>query len=169
MDAFTHVQQLAKMLRNLDAWCATAEEHAKKKSFDPDVYVQSRLAPDQYPFVRQVQAACDAAKYLAAYLAGQKAPSHPDTEKTFAETRARIATCVAYLASLSAKDFDGWANRRVSPPWLHGSWLAAEDYLVQASLPNFYFHLVTAYAILRHNGVDLGKMGYIGALPLHAG
>jgi len=114
---------------------------------------------------RQVQSACDAAKYAAAYLSGQNAPSHPDTEKTLAELRTRIRTCVQYLESVKASAYAGAMERRVAPPWLQGKWFAAGDYLTQVAVPNFYFHVAMAYAILRHNGVELGKMDYIGAMP----
>ena len=91
MSAYQQVQQFTKMLRNLDGWIETAVAHASKKGFDPEVLVGLRLAPDQYPFVKQVQSSCDSAKFAAAYLSGHKAPAHPDTEKTIAELRDRIA------------------------------------------------------------------------------
>jgi hypothetical protein len=167
MDTAGTITQLAKMLQNLDRWLVAAVGYAEKKKFDPEVLVQSRLAPDQYALVRQVQSACDAAKYAAAYLSGQQAPSHPDTEKTVEELRARLRTCVRYLESVAPAAYAGAADRRVAPPWLQGKWFRGADYLVQVAVPNFYFHVTTAYAILRHNGVDLGKMDFIGALPVH--
>jgi hypothetical protein len=169
MDTTETITQFAKMLQNLDRWLEKATAHAEQKKFPPDVLAQARLAPDQYELVRQVQSACDAAKYAAAYLSGQKAPSHPDTEKTLADLRARIRTCVQYLQSVKASDFAGASERRVSPPWLQGKWFAAADYLRQVAVPNFYFHVAMAYAILRHNGVELGKMDYIGAMPVRDG
>ena len=123
---------------------------------------QARLAPDQYALVQQVQSACDAAKYAAAYLSGQKAPSHPDTEKTMGELRARIQTCVGYLSTFKASDFAGAEERRVAPPWMEGNSVRGDDYLTRIAVPNFYFHVTTAYAILRHNGVELGKRDFIG-------
>ena len=165
--AYASILQFGKMLQNLDAWIGKAIAHAEARKFDADTLVHARLAPDQFSFAKQVQAACDAAKFAAAYLAGKQAPAHPDTEKTIAELRDRIAVCRAWLATLSAEDFVGAEDRRVSPPWLHGKWLTANDYLLQAGGPNFYFHVVTAYSILRHNGVDLGKQDYIGGLPLN--
>ncbi len=167
MDTAVTITQLAKMLQNLDRWLDTARGFAERKKFDPDVLVQARLAPDQYALGRQVQSACDAAKYAAAYLAGQTAPSHPDTEKTLDELRARIATCVRYLQSVPASAYAGAEDRRVAPPWLQGKWFRGADYLVQLAIPNFYFHVTSAYAILRHNGVELGKMDYIGSMPVH--
>jgi hypothetical protein len=158
------IRLFAKMLGNLDQWIDKAAAHAKAKSFEVDVLAQARLAPDQYSFVRQVQSACDQAKYAAAYLAGKKPPSHPDTEQTMAEIRQRIRTCLAFVNSVDEKDFAGSEDRRVSPSWLGGKWLRGDDYLADVAIPNFFFHVTTAYAILRHNGVDLGKMDYIGSL-----
>jgi hypothetical protein len=166
MDAFGTIGQFGKMLKNLDRWLEAGVGFAQKKGFDADVLAGSRLAPDQYELVRQVQSACDAAKYAAAYLSGQKAPSHPDTERTMAELRARIQTCVKYLESVKAAEYAGAAERRVAPPWLEGKWFRADDYLAQVAVPNFYFHVTTAYEILRHNGVELGKRDFIGELPI---
>lgn len=169
MDAFGTVAQFAKMLENLDGWLATGVAFAEQKKFSPDVLAQARLAPDQYELVRQVQSACDAAKYAAAYLSGQQAPAHPDTEKTVDELRARIRTCVAYLRSVGASQYAGASERRVSPAWLQGKWMRGDAYLGQIAVPNFYFHVTTAYAILRHNGVGLGKLDFIGTMPVQDG
>jgi hypothetical protein len=162
MRTFETVAQFSRMLNNLDRWLQAGAAHAQKKSFDPDVLVQARLAPDQYALVRQVQSACDTAKFTAAYLAGQKAPPHPDTEKTTAELRARIQTCVAYLATFKVSDFAGAEERRVAPPWMQGKSVRGDQYLMRLAVPNFYFHVTTAYDILRHNGVELGKLDFIG-------
>jgi uncharacterized protein len=167
MDTAETVTQFVKMLHNLDRWLEAGAAQAERKKFPPDTLAQARLAPDQYELVRQVQAACDQAKYTAAYLSGQKAPSHPDTEKTLAEARTRIRTCVQYLESVKPQQYAGAAERKVAPPWLQGKWFLGADYLNQLAIPNFYFHVTTAYAILRHNGVELGKMDYIGTMPVH--
>jgi hypothetical protein len=116
-----------------------------------------------------VQSACDQAKYAAAYLGGKPAPSHPDTEKTFAELHQRIQKCLAFVESFQAKDFAGAEDRKVAPPWLRGAWLRGDEYLMHVAIPNFFFHATMAYAILRHNGVDLGKMDYVGSLPTQEG
>jgi hypothetical protein len=160
------INLFAKTLRNLEQWMDKASAYAQARSFEVDVLAQSRLAPDQYSFVRQVQSACDQAKYAAAYLSGKPAPSHPDTEQTFTELRQRIQKCLAFIESVPAADFAGAEERKVSPPWLGGKWLRGDDYLVHVAIPNFFFHATTAYAILRHNGVDLGKMDYVGSLPM---
>jgi hypothetical protein len=167
MDASATVAQFAKMLENLDRWLGAAISFAEKKHVEPDVLAGARLAPDQYELVRQVQSACDAAKYAAAYLSGQQAPSHPDTEKTIAELRARIQTCVKYLRSVAAPAYAGAGERRVAPPWLQGKWMRGDAYLTEVGIPNFYFHATTAYDILRHNGVELGKRDFIGSMPVN--
>jgi hypothetical protein len=164
---FDAIPQFIKMLKNLDNWLATAVAHAQKKSFDAEVLLTSRLAPDQYPLLRQVQVTCDVAKFTAAYLSGQKAPAHPDTEKTMDELRARIATCISYLETITEESFADAASQKISPVWMAGKWIGGEEYLVQLALPNFYFHITTAYAILRHNGVEVGKRDFIGSVPMH--
>jgi hypothetical protein len=162
MGTFETISQFSKMLKNLDQWLQTAVAYAQKKGFEPDVLTHARLAPDQYELVRQVQSACDAAKFAAAYLSGHKAPAHPDTEKTVEELRARAHTCVAYLDGFKASDFDGAETRSVSPPWMGGHSVRGDRYLNRIAIPNFYFHVTTAYAILRHNGVELGKADFVG-------
>ena len=162
MSTFETISQFARMLKNLDQWLQTGTAYAQKKNFDPDVLAQARLAPDQFALVQQVQSVCDAAKYAAAYLSGQKAPSHPDTEKTMSELRARIQTCVGYLGTFKAPDFAGAEERRVAPAWMEGNSVRGDHYLTRIAVPNFYFHATTAYDILRHNGVELGKRDFIG-------
>ena len=162
MSMFETLTQFKSMLKNLDQWLQKGTEYAASKSFEPDVLAEARLAPDQYALVQQVQSACDQAKYAAAYLSGQKAPSHPDTEKTIAELRARIATCVKYLDTFKASDFTGGEERRVAPAWMQGSSVRGDRYMNRIAVPNFYFHVTTAYAILRHNGVSLGKQDFVG-------
>ncbi|NUP08479.1 MAG: DUF1993 domain-containing protein [Polyangiaceae bacterium] len=160
------VPQLTKMLKGLSACIDKAVAHATAKGFDPAVFTTARLAPDQYPLTRQVQAACDAAKFAAARLTGKTAPSHPDTETTIPELKARIDSVVEYLAGFSEKDFEGAKDRMISLPFFQGKAITSADYLNEMALPNFYFHVTTAYAILRHNGVDLGKRDFIGSLNL---
>jgi hypothetical protein len=169
MSMYESVPQLIKMLENLDRWIDKGVAHAKAKSFDPNVLVQARLAPDQYPLVKQVQAACDSAKFAAAYLSNTKAPAHADTEQTIDELKARIKVCIDFLKTVDEKSFAGAEERKVAPPWMKGGWLRGDHYLTQLALPNFYFHVTTAYAILRNNGVDVGKMDYIGNIPINPG
>jgi hypothetical protein len=160
------IPQLKKMLTNLDAWLEASIAYAKSKSFDPNVLVTARLAPDQYPLVRQVQAACDGAKFAAARLTGKEPPKNPDTEQTMDELRARIAVTNAYLDTFTQADFAGAAERSVVLPFLEGKTILGTDFLNEMTLPNFYFHVTTAYAILRHNGVGLGKRDFLGSLKL---
>src|SRR5687767_5412111 len=162
------VPQLIKTLRAVDQWLVRATAHAETTQLEVAVLMTGRLAPDQYTFVRQVQIVCDNAKYLAGRLAEKEWPSHPDTETTLHQLRDRIASVTGYLETFNREDFDDAADRKISLPWMQGAWLRAEDYLVQFALPNFYFHVVTAYAILRHKGVPLGKNDYLGPLPTHS-
>lgn len=162
------VVQLSRMLQNLDGWIEKAVGYAEAKKFDAQVLLQARLAPDMYPLVRQVQAACDGAKFLAARLAGREPPKHPDTEETFDALRGRIRDVRDYLATFTPADFKPDPARVVPLPFLPGQGLSASDYLHQMSLPNTYFHICMAYAILRHNGVELTKLDYIGSLDLRS-
>lgn len=169
MTADDSIRLFVKTLQNLERWMDKAAAHATAKSFEVDTLAQARLAPDAYPFARQVQAACDQAKYAAAYLGGKQAPSHPDTEQTFAELKQRIQKCLGFLESVPARDLAGADDRKVAPPWLGGKWLRGGDFLAHVALPNFFFHATMAYAILRHNGVELGKMDFIGSMPVQEG
>ena len=155
-----------KLLNGVDKWLDKATAHADAKTFDVNSLAGARLAPDQYSFVRQIQAACEQVKYTVAPLTGKEPPNHPDTAKTLAELRQRIRTVLDYLATFTRDDFAGAEERPCSHTWMGGKWLPGSAYLDHFALPNFYFHLVTAYDILRHNGVDVGKMDYIVTLPL---
>ncbi|HUS27410.1 MAG TPA: DUF1993 domain-containing protein [Kofleriaceae bacterium] len=161
------VPQLGLALRNIDGWMIRAVKHADTKQVPHDQLLSARLAPDQYPFVRQVQTACDNAKLIAARLAGKQAPGHPDTETTFEQLRARIAVVVEYLTTFTREDFAAAAERKIVLPWMtNGQHMAATDYVTQFGLPNFYFHVVTAYAILRNQGVPLGKNDFLGQITI---
>jgi hypothetical protein len=162
------VPVFTKFLNNLDRWFDKAIAHAAAKKFDPEVFVSLRLAPDQYPLSGQVQTACDAAKFCASKLAGKEAPSHPDTEKTIAELRARIRTCIGYLETLRREDFEGAEERAVGHSWMQGKTMRGGDYLDHWALPNFHFHLTIAYEIFRHNGVPLGIEDHAGELPFRS-
>ena len=155
-----------KFLTNVERWLDKAEAHAKAKNFDVAVLAHSRLAPDQYDLIAQIQGLCDAAKFCAAKLTGKDAPSHPDTETDIAQIRARLRTCRSYLETFKREEFEGALERRCTSQALGGKAMRGGDYLDHFALPNFHFHMTTAYAILRHNGVDLGKMDYLGSLPL---
>lgn len=156
-------RQMKKMLGQLDKWLEAAEAHAKAKGFDPGILVESRLAPDQFAFVRQVQAACDTAKLATVRLTAKPAPEHPDTETTLPELRARIRSVIAYLEGVSEADYAGAATRVITTPRWEGKVMNGADYFMEHALPNFFFHVTHAYAILRHNGVTVGKRDYLGA------
>lgn len=164
MSIHVFVLEMKKLLRNLDACIDKAVAFAAAKNFDPNVLLQARLAPDMFPFVRQVQSACDFAKFAAARVAGREPPKHPDTEQTIDELKQRIASVVGYLDSFSAADFEGAEDRTVSLPHWQGKSMTAFDYFVEHAQPNFFFHYTTAYALLRHNGVDVGKRDYLGQM-----
>ncbi|HEX3757222.1 MAG TPA: DUF1993 domain-containing protein [Kofleriaceae bacterium] len=158
------VLEMKKLLGSLDACLEKAAAHAAAKKFDPSVLLQSRLAPDMFPLIRQVQITCDQAKYAASRAAGKDTPSHPDTEQTVDEIRARIAAVIGYLGGFSASDFEGANARTISLPRWEGKSMTATDYVIEHAMPNFFFHYTTVYAILRHNGVEVGKRDYLGAL-----
>ena len=164
MNALVIVNEMKKLLRGLDHCIDKAIAYAQTKKFDPNVLVQARLAPDMFAFARQVQAACDQAKFAAARTAGKEVPSHPDTEQTMDDLKKRIATVVAYLDGFSERDFEGVEKRTVTTPRWEGKALTATNYLVEHAMPNFFFHIAMSYALLRHNGVDIGKRDYLGPL-----
>lgn len=159
------VPQFIKGLKNLAACLDKAAQHADAKRFEMDVLLNSRLAPDQFPLARQIQIACDTAKLGVSRLTGKDAPKHDDTEKTFAEFKARIASTISYLESLKPADFADSAKKQITTPRWEGKWLTGEEFVLHHAVPNFYFHLTTAYSILRHNGVDVGKKDYLGPMP----
>lgn len=161
----TTLTQFGKMLHNLSGMLSKAKAHAEVKKFEPSVLLHSRLAPDQFPLIMQLQIACDNVKLGAARLAGKEAPTHADDETTFEQIQARIGEVVAYLNTLSEADFVGAELREISQPRWKGKTLNGLQYLEEYVVPNVYFHITTAYAILRHNGVDIGKRDFLGELP----
>ena len=159
------VPAFLRAIGQVHRWLDKAEAHATAKKFDVESLLSARLAPDQYPLVRQIQSVSDTAKAGSARLAGIAPPSFPDEEKTVAELRARLDKTTAFLKTIKREQLDGAAERMVAIPWMPGKGLRGFDYLTVLQLPNFYFHVTTTYAILRHNGVDLGKQDFIGELP----
>jgi len=137
--------------------------HAQGSGIDPTVLVNARLAPDMFTLAGQIQSASDASKLGTARIAGLTAPSFPDTETTYAELQARVAKTVDYLQSVDRALIDGFEDRPVTMK-ARGNELSftAQRYLLQFALPNFFFHVTTAYDVLRHSGVPLGKMDYLG-------
>lgn len=157
------IPQFLRMLGNLASILEKAESWATEKKIDPAVLLNMRLAPDMFPLKRQLQIATDSAKGCAARLAGVEVPSYPDTEETFAELKARLHKTMDFLASFSPAQIDGSEDKAIvlNFPSMELKF-SGRDYLFQFVQPNFYFHLTTAYAILRHNGLDVGKMDFIG-------
>jgi len=157
-------RQMKKQLGQLDTWLEKANEFATTKSFDPNLYLGFRLAPDQFAFAKQIQTACDTAKLAASRLTGREAPTFADDEQTLDALRDRVRAVIAYLDTLTAADFDAAATQVITQPRWQGKVMTGADYFLEHALPNFYFHLTHAYAILRHNGVGLGKRDYLGTL-----
>jgi hypothetical protein len=153
---YAHVVQMTKMLKQLVLWMDKAETHAAAKKFDVSVLLYARLAPDMYSLRRQIQNACDGPKFLAARLAGTPPPKHEDGEQSWSELRARASSVIEYLSTFKEASF--------AVSFMPRKGLRAIDCLTEMNLPNTYFHLSMTYAILRHNGVDVGKMDFLGSL-----
>jgi len=152
-----------QMLPALDGILQTAEQSAKAREIDERVLLESRLAPDMFPMARQVQIATDIMKGGFSRLAGQQSPSWPDEEASFAELRSRVSKTIDHVASFSREQFDDAAGRDIELKFPGVTFnFKGEAYLLGFVLPNFYFHMTMAYAILRHNGVGLGKRDYLG-------
>lgn len=160
---FNVVSQLVSNLRTVEAWLDKAELLATSKQFDVNVLMTSRLAPDMKPLVYQVQSACDYVKAAAAWLSRQAPPKHEDNERTVDELRARVRKTIVFAESVKPEQYERAGEQQVHMSWAPaGKVLRGEDYLLQMSVPNVYFHLAMAYAILRSNGVDVGKMDFLG-------
>jgi hypothetical protein len=157
--------QFAKALKNLSVILKKAEHYAEIKKIDPSVLCQTRLAVDQFPLVRQVQIACDTAKFAVAKLTNKEAPTFEDNEKTLSDLCARISKTVDFLMATKQTDFEGFENQIVTYKWWNGKSLTGSDFVVHYAIPNFYFHFVTSYSILRHCGLEIGKSDYLGELP----
>jgi hypothetical protein len=160
----TSVPVFKQMLGGLKDVLSKAEAHAEAKKIDPVALLQARLFPDMFPMLRQVQVACDFAKSVSARLAGVDVPSYEDKELTFAELQARIAKTLAFIDGLAPERYEGSESREIvtqagTPKEKR---FTGQSYLLNYGLPHFFFHVTTAYAILRHNGVEVGKRDYIG-------
>ena len=159
------VPVFTQMLGGLDNVLAKAQAHAAAKKIDPVALTQARLFPDMFPLARQVQIACDFARSVSARLAGADVPAYEDKEQTFDELRALIAKTLAFVGAFAASSFDGSAEREIvlRPGTPKEKRLNGTKYLLSYGLPQFFFHVTTAYALLRHNGVEIGKRDYMGA------
>ncbi len=160
------ILQCTQALKSLETCLDKAEQHAAAKKFNVGVLMTSRLAPDMQPLIYQVQSACDYVKAAAAWLSGQTPPKHEDNEQTIDELRARIRKTIAFAESVKEGQYAGASERKVSLSWAPGKVIGGEDYLLQMTIPNTFFHIAMAYAILRHNGVDVGKMDFLGPINL---
>ncbi len=159
------IPQSIKMLKNLNAILGKGALHAETKKFDVQVLLNARLAPDQLPLTKQIQIATDTVKLCASRLTGKDAPVHDDKETTMPELTSRIESVIRYLSEFTAKDFIGAEDKKISQPRWEGKFLTGTEFALQHALPNMYFHVTTAYSILRHNGVEIGKKDYLGDLP----
>lgn len=158
------ISQCMQAAKTLEACLDKAEQHAAAKGFDMGVLMTSRLAPDMQAFVYQVQSACDYVKAAAAWLSGQQPPRHEDNERTVEEVRARIRKTAAFVECVTEDQYAGASERTVSLSWMPGKVIGGEDYLLQVVIPNVFFHVSMAYAILRHNGIDVGKRDFLGPM-----
>jgi hypothetical protein len=159
----TSVGSFVRVLNNLSAVLAKGAAHAEAKKIEPSVLLNCSLYPDMFPLTRQVQIGTDGAKGCAARLAGVEPPSYPDNESSFAELEARIRKTIDYVQSFKPEQIDGSEARTITLKLRNGEMnFAGQAYLLGFVLPNLYFHASTAYNILRHNGVELGKMDFLG-------
>ncbi|MGH8138638.1 MAG: DUF1993 domain-containing protein [Steroidobacteraceae bacterium] len=159
------IDVFAATLGNLSALLEKGAAHATARKFDPGVLVLARLAPDMFPLSKQVQIACDLAKNSAARLAAQEPPRFEDNEKTIEELRTRIARTIDYLKSIPASAFEGSEERDIKVPAGERTLeFKGLTFLQRWAIPNVFFHVTTAYNILRHNGVELGKRDFLGAI-----
>lgn len=157
------VAPLSRSLGNLDKMVSKAEAYAEKEEIKPATLIEARLFPNMLPFVFQVRIATDTAKGAAARLSGSEIPKWADEEESFADVHARISKAIDYLGTFKPKQFDGAENRKIDLKFgqLEVSF-TGKDYITGFVIPNFYFHVTTAYDILRHNGVPLGKRDFLG-------
>jgi uncharacterized protein len=157
------IPQFKRILQNVERWLDKAVTFAEGKKFDPNTLLSARLAPDQFALVRQIQSVCDQAKLTAARLTVKDPPKHPDAEQTLDELRKRLHSVIAYLDTFKPSDFEGAGERLIALPFFpEGKGMTGFDYLIERQLPNLYFHASMVYAILRHNGVDVGKSDFLG-------
>lgn len=159
------VPMFTKMLEALDRILAKTGKHVEARKIEPDALLQARLFPDMFAFVRQVQIACDFAKSVPARLAAVEVPSYEDNERTFADLHERIAKTLKFIGAIDAAKFAGAEGREIvlrpgTPR--ERRFGGGESYLFEYGIPQFFFHVTTAYALLRHNGVELGKADYMG-------
>lgn len=157
------VSALSRSLLNLDSLVSRAEEHAEANNIDPNVLIQARLYPDMLPFVSQIRIATDTAKGAAGRLSGTEIPKWEDNEATFEDLHVRIRKALTYLATFKPEQFEGAEEKAIEMKLPKQTLnFSGRDYILGFVLPNFYFHVTTAYNILRHNGLAIGKRDYLG-------
>ncbi len=159
------VPLFTKLLKGLKTVLGKAEKHAKDLNLSEESILSDALAPDMFPLKKQVQIACDNAKGLVSRLTQNENPVHPDSEVTFAELQSRIDTVLEMLELVTAKDFDGAEKLKITLPYFPGKYMMGDEYAIDYALPNFVFHVTTAYAIVRKNGVQIGKSDFMHSLP----
>ncbi|MDQ3159409.1 MAG: DUF1993 domain-containing protein [Pseudomonadota bacterium] len=161
----TSVPVFQQMLAALGGVLAKAETHAAERKIEPSAILQARLFPDMFPLARQVQVACDFASSVSARLAGAEVPTFESGGQTFAELQQRISTALAFIAGLDAAQFEGSDQRELvlRPGTPKERNIGGQAYLMAYGLPQFFFHVTTAYDLLRHNGVEIGKKDFMGA------
>ena len=155
------IAQCVQAVKTMETYLDKAERYASAKKFDVAILLSARLAPDMAGLLYQIQSACDYLKGGTAWLSGQEPPRHEDNEQTLADARARIRKTIEFAESVAVDRYADAADRIVKVSWVPGK-LTAENYLLQIVIPNIYFHVAMAYAILRTNGVDIGKLDFIG-------
>jgi len=160
-----------RTLNNMLGWLDKAEENAKSRGFDAEVFLSARLSPDMMPLSRQIQIATDSAKNCVARLSGATPPTWEDDESSLDELRARLRKAIDYVSSVPASEIDGQEEREIVMPAGpdHTIRFSGQEFLTGFSLPNFYFHVSMTYALLRQGGVDIGKMDYLGSLEISGG
>jgi uncharacterized protein len=156
------VNQFSRSLKALRGLLKKSQEYAQQRKFDENLFLQMRFAPDMFPFVKQVQITSDIAKAAAARLSGQTPPSFPDDEKTLADLISRIDKTLDFIQGFKEQSFHGYEQKQVSFPWYPGKYLTGDDYLSSHAIPNFYFHMTTAYDLLRQAGMPIGKGDFLG-------
>lgn len=160
------IPQMTRVLGQVPGWLDKAKAHAEQKKFDPEVLLSARLAPDQWTLAQQIQAITLGPQRLGAYLRGLEPPKPEASVATLASLRAGLDAALTQLRSFKPEDFKGAEDRMVPLVFMPGKGMTARDFMLQFAMPNFYFHATTAYSILRHNGVDVGKADFIGALDM---
>lgn len=159
------VPQYKKMLNVLAQLLDKAEIHFKELNVSDEVLLNFRLAPDMFPLSKQIYIACDTVKFLVHDLAGKKTSENTYSAKNLKDFQERVKDAISALESLNPGDLEGKEDKLVTQPWWGGKSLRGYDYVLEHSIPTFYFHVTTAYAILRHNGLQIGKGDFLGSLP----